>query len=302
MSSLLNKAKEAISGSNSTNQKEPTGTPEGGHGPHGRVGNTVDPRVDSDRDGREAPGHSGVPTTGHTTGHTGAAGVPTPGHTAGHTTAHPSGHTTAHTAGTEGPHGSNMMNKADPRIDSDRSGTHMGNTHGDFGGSGREGAAGPHNSRAANAADPRVDSDRDASRTVGNAYGSSGTAGTHGTPGHHSGATHGGAMGTSTLPGSTGSHGTTGTSGVPGSHSHGTTGSSGIPGSTGSHGTHAHDTTTAGSHVPGSNTHGAVGSGPGPAPKTAGPHKSDMMNKMDPRVDSNMDGSKTVGGNKTYAA
>ncbi|KAI1344874.1 hypothetical protein F5Y15DRAFT_363943 [Xylariaceae sp. FL0016] len=47
-------------------------------------------------------------------------------------------------------------------------------------------------------------------------------------------------------------------------------------------------------------THGAVGSGPGPAPHTAGPHKSDMMNKMDPRVDSNLDGSKTVGGNKTY--
>lgn len=39
----------------------------------------------------------------------------------------------------------------------------------------------------------------------------------------------------------------------------------------------------------------------GPAPNTAGPHKSDMMNKLDPRVDSNLDGSKTVGGNKTFA-
>lgn len=39
----------------------------------------------------------------------------------------------------------------------------------------------------------------------------------------------------------------------------------------------------------------------GPAPKTAGPHKSDMLNKLDPRVDSNLDGSKTVGGNKTFA-
>jgi hypothetical protein len=26
-----------------------------------------------------------------------------------------------------------------------------------------------------------------------------------------------------------------------------------------------------------------------------------MMNKIDPRVDSNLDGSKTVGGNKTFA-
>jgi hypothetical protein len=27
-----------------------------------------------------------------------------------------------------------------------------------------------------------------------------------------------------------------------------------------------------------------------------------MLNKMDPRVDSNLDGSKTVGGDKTHAA
>src|SRR5690606_3141789 len=41
---------------------------------------------------------------------------------------------------------------------------------------------------------------------------------------------------------------------------------------------------------------------PGPAPNTAGPHKSDILNKLDPRVDSNLDGSKTIGGNKTHAA
>ena len=39
-----------------------------------------------------------------------------------------------------------------------------------------------------------------------------------------------------------------------------------------------------------------------PLRSSAGPHKSDMMNKVDPRVDSNLDGSKTVGGNKTYQA
>ncbi|POS68574.1 hypothetical protein DHEL01_v213032 [Diaporthe helianthi] len=43
-----------------------------------------------------------------------------------------------------------------------------------------------------------------------------------------------------------------------------------------------------------------IGSGPGPAANTAGPHKSDMLNKVDPRVDSDLNGSKTVGGNKTY--
>jgi hypothetical protein len=36
----------------------------------------------------------------------------------------------------------------------------------------------------------------------------------------------------------------------------------------------------------------------GPAPNTAGPHKSDLLNKLDPRVDSDLDGSKTIGGKK----
>ena len=50
---------------------------------------------------------------------------------------------------------------------------------------------------------------------------------------------------------------------------------------------------------------GAMGSGAmgstGPGQNTAGPHKSDMMNKADPRVDSDLDNSKTVGGDKTFA-
>lgn len=39
--------------------------------------------------------------------------------------------------------------------------------------------------------------------------------------------------------------------------------------------------------------------GTGKAGQTAGPHNSNLMNKLDPRVDSDMDGSKTYGGNKT---
>jgi hypothetical protein len=53
--------------------------------------------------------------------------------------------------------------------------------------------------------------------------------------------------------------------------------------------------------------YGSTGSGfgsdrqaTGPAANTAGPHKSDMLNKADPRVDSDLDNSKTFGGNKTY--
>merc|ERR1711964_926861 len=148
-----------------------------------------------------------------------------------------------------GPHGSNAMNAADPRVDSDRdnirsgagvghTGTtgagygagHTGTTGAGYGSSttGTTGAgygndprstnAGPHSSNLMNSADPRVDSDRDGSRNMGAAsnsdYGSS-TDGTHGTTG-----THGGI-------GSTGTHGT-----------HGGVGSTGV-GSTGvGHSTH----------------------------------------------------------------
>jgi hypothetical protein len=224
-------------------------------------------------------------------------------------------HTTgAHTTGTgystnDGPHSSNMANKADPRVDSDRDhsrnagvnphGTattetygHSGTTHGGLTGStgasgmgthsavgntghtgtstlgshGTSTNAGPHSSNLANKVDPRVDSDLDRSRNAGvNPHGTSSTE-TYG----HSGATHG--------TGLTGSHGT-----------HGTTGT----GLTGSHGTHG----TTGTHTGTGLGHTA----PGPAPNTAGPHKSDALNKVDPRVDSDLDGSKTVGGNQTYS-
>jgi len=50
---------------------------------------------------------------------------------------------------------------------------------------------------------------------------------------------------------------------------------------------------------------GAYGShatpGSGTAQNTAGPHNSDTLNKIDPRVDADRDGSNTIGGNKTYA-
>ncbi|KAK1975742.1 hypothetical protein LZ30DRAFT_604962, partial [Colletotrichum cereale] len=113
--------------------------------------------------------------------------------------------------------------------------------------------------------------------------------------------------------GLTGSHGTTG-SGLTGSH--GTTGSglTGSHGTTGTHNTHGNSSLTGNPNTGAtggvSNTHNAAGHvgsavagthGTGPAPNTAGPHKSDALNKVDPRVDSDLDGSKTVGGNKTYA-
>ncbi|KAF2965344.1 hypothetical protein GQX73_g8226 [Xylaria multiplex] len=272
MSGIVNKVKDAVSGHH---HDKTSSAPEGTYGTHNsRVANAADPRIDSDRDHRAAPGSTVGGTHGYTTGDnyshggaggygtsttattgeygssTGAYGTPgTTGTTGGYGSSGLTGTTGEYgssgagaygSGGREGPHSSNLANKMDPRIDSDRSGAHMGNTAGDQYGSGREGVHGPHNSRIANAVDPRVDSDRDASRTVGNQYGSSGTYGT-----------------------------------------------------TGAHGTHGQ-------------THGAQQVGgtfaPGPAANTAGPHKSDIMNKADPRVDSDLDGSRTYGGNKTYGA
>jgi hypothetical protein len=107
---------------------------------------------------------------------------------------------------------------------------------------------GPHSSRAANTLDPRVDSDLD----------NRGATGTHGMTGSH---------------GVTGSYGSTGT--------HGTN----LGSATGTH-TGAHTGAHTGTHM---GSHGTTTSvGTGPAPNTAGPHKSDMLNKMDPRVDSDM--------------
>ncbi|KAK1706921.1 uncharacterized protein BDZ83DRAFT_189392 [Colletotrichum acutatum] len=171
--------------------------PDGVHGPHaGRVANKADPRVDSDRDHRDAPtsgltGNTYGTTHGTTTGHTGGL---TGSNTAGY-----SNTTTGYNDpdGVHGPHGGRAANKLDPRVDSDRdhrgapttgltgsntydntTGTgHAGglhnNPHGTTGSVGGvagntttgyndpDGVHGPHSGRAANKLDPRVDSDRD---------------------------------------------------------------------------------------------------------------------------------------------
>lgn len=85
---------------------------------------------------------------------------------------------------TAGPHSSNLANKADPRVDSDLSGSRYDPKSASGSGpglsSGHTGAytgttAGPHSSNLANKADPRVDSDRDGSALGGNTGYGSGT-------------------------------------------------------------------------------------------------------------------------------
>jgi hypothetical protein len=253
-------------GSSNTHRSDPTGP----HSSH--MANQLDPRVDSDRYGSagntaSAGGHGagqyGSSTTGSHTTHGTAGGLG-------------QSHATSH-GDPSGPHSSSLMNKLDPTVDTKSYGTAnpstghyaSGNTHtggltGSSHNTGYSDPTGPHNSHLANQADPRVDSDR------------------YGAAGNTSGAGGYGA----------GQYGTTGSSGLTGSHGTHTTGS----GLTGSHGTHTTSSGLTGTHGTHSNT--TVGSGN--SNTTAGPHNSDMLNKLDPRVDSDLNGSKTYGGNQTY--
>ena len=254
-----------------------TGNTSSNRGPHdSNLANKADPRVDSDRDHRAAPGSttgtSGLGSSntayGSTTGTTGTSGLG---------------------SSNRGPHDSNLANKADPRVDSDRD--HRAGGIGSTSGAGGIG-----------------------STTGAGEYGSSHTtgAGEFGSAGRttRSGAEYGSS---NTAYGST--TGTTGTSGL---------GSSGVGNTSTNRGPHDsnlankadprvdsdrdHRAAPGSTGVTGNNygTTGTTGSSgltgnPGPAPNTAGPHKSDMLNKVDPRVDSDRDGSKTVGQDQTYA-
>ena len=330
MSSTINKIKDTITPGHNTTTHNTTHTTsthtgttgthaEGAHGPHSsRAANAADPRIDSDRDG----GHLGQDTH-HSTGtgvghssHTTGTGVGHSSHTG--TGVGATGHSSTTTAG---PHSSNLLNKADPRVDSDRSGSsHMGggtglgnsshtqHTTGTSGlgnpgtynaghttTTGHTTTAGPYSSNMANKADPRVDSDR---------------SNVHGTT-HSSGLTGSNNHSTTHSSGLTGTH----AGNHSGNHHTGTTG--GISSSTNAG---PHDSNMAnkvdprvdsdldskgnrhGAHKGGlmgaSGSHATPGSGT--AQNTAGPHNSDLLNKLDPRVDSDLSGGKTIGGNKTY--
>ncbi|RVX73183.1 hypothetical protein B0A52_02310 [Exophiala mesophila] len=266
-----------VGGTSSAQYDNPRSANEGPHSSN--LANKLDPRVDSDRDGRNDPtsrtGGYGQTQTG-TTGATGAGygGAGTTGTTgagygsSGTTGTTGAGYGGAGTTGTTGgstnagPHSSNLANKLDPRVDSDRDGrndptsrtggygqtqgssglgssgvtsghnaatTGVGGTSGGYGNDPRSTNAGPHSSNLGNQVDPRVDSDRDG---------------------------RAGGLGSSTGAGYGSSHtGTTGTTG----------GASGIGGTSG-------------------------GYGNDPRSTNAGPHSSNMGNKADPRIDSDRDG------------
>ncbi|TVY14558.1 hypothetical protein LARI1_G008403 [Lachnellula arida] len=251
-----------------------TGVPEGTAGPHGsRVANAADPRIDSDLDSTR---HTGTGYTGTGTG----AGV---GHTGvGHTgTTHTTHTTGAHTgtgigssnhgSTTVGPHSSDTANKLDPRVDSDLSKTH--NTTGTHTTHGTTGLTGSHNTAG--------------THTTHGTTGHTGLDGTHAgnTSGTHTGTTGGISHSTnagphnSNLANQADPRVDSDLDGKGNRHGAATGASAGVFGASGSHAT----------------------AGSGTAQNTAGPHNSDTLNKVDPRVDSDRDGSKTFGGNKTHA-
>jgi len=188
-----------------------------------------------------------------------------------------------YSSGNTGPHSTNVANKLDPRVDSDRDGSRTvgtgntygsttgntygsttGDTYGSHTGMGTGASHGPHDSGLANRVDPRIDSSTGTTNT-GYTMGGTGAGFSHSsTAGPHSSnvANKMDPRVDSDMDGSR-TYGNTGTYGS-------NTGSTGMMGSTGTHNT------------------------------TAGPHKSDMANKLDPRVDSDLDGSRTVGGGQSY--
>jgi hypothetical protein len=232
-----------------------------------------------------------------------------------------------------------VANKADPRIDSDRDGRagELGssNTHATGLGSSNT-TAGPHSSNIANKIDPRVDSDLDGSnRHIGTgAAGTYGSSTTHST-GLGSSTTHSTGLGSS----NTGAYGSNTTAphdsnllnkvdprvdsaAYSGTHAGNNTGThtGTIGGISSSTNAGPHQSNIANKADPrvdsdldgrgnrhGANTGGILGAsgshataGSGTAQNTAGPHNSDLLNKIDPRVDSDRDGSKTYGGNATH--
>jgi len=144
----------------------------------------------------------------------------------------------------------------------------------------------PHNSNLLNKVDPRVDA------TTTGAY-----------DGTHAGNTTGTHTGTHTGTGAFSGTGTTGglshsTNAGPHNSNLANKADPRVDSDLDGRG-NRHGATTGGGILGASGSHATAGSGT--AQNTAGPHNSDMMNKLDPRVDSDRDGSKTYMGNQTHA-
>lgn len=330
MSNLINKVKDTLS----SNKDKHNDHRSDNYGPHSsNVANTADPRVDSNPGGVHhnqtygsgpagTTGTYGTPGGGYGDNTVGGGQYGAPGGGYGSTT-------------TAGPHSSNLANKADPRVDSDLDGGRTvghgqqggygsttaggygsnqayGTTGGQPGAYGTQGStnAGPHNSNLANKLDPRVDSDRDSKSLAPDMMNRQLTFADRNDPtsrvGGYGGQENYGVAGSNPAPSSGGNYGNTGyaephqTHGHPGHQGHQGVGVGAGPG---------YDNRATGQTGYSEPGYGATGAGQygssatpgsGNTSGTAGPHNSNLMNKLDPRVDSDLDGSKTYGGNQTH--
>lgn len=215
---------------------------------------------------------------------------------------------------TAGHHKHDLLNKLDPRVDSTRDRQPMPAAGANI----PEGTYGPHRSRAANALDPRVDSDLDSGRAGAGAGAGGGlSGGAAPAPGMMSAAASGapparsgGSIGGSHVPEAEGTYGPHPSrlanaldprvdsdmdrhrrqGAAAGAQHHEQPGLGGGMDATnmlaGTGGAPAAVAVPAGGGS--STTSAGMGGAQGgvSAPHTAGPHKSDLLNKLDPRVDS----------------
>jgi len=301
MSNIIHKVKDALTPDHHHKHSSThhDSTQSSNHGPHdSNIANNVDPRVDSDRSNMGTYGTHSTATGPTTTGlgsHTTSTGVGSTGLATGTgANAHESTRSSNH-----GPHDSNVANKLDPRVDSDR------------------------DNRAAHGSHPT-------STGLGSGTNTTGTAGTTGMvttgSGAHTGLTgHHGTMGDLSSHAPTHSTATGPVSSTAAPHDSnlanradprvdsdlsnenigrfdkdvhkGSIGGAGVIPISGNAGPTSTKTFEEAQHT------GAAGAGSSynttgsglEHKKTAGPHKSDMGNKLDPRVDSDLDASNTLG-------
>ncbi|KAF8538588.1 hypothetical protein BDD12DRAFT_917647 [Trichophaea hybrida] len=241
-------------------------------GPHqSNITNKLEPRADSDLDGSRNARARRADNIGSTTvgpHSTNAANKPTlvqtsSTHASTLTTAtaeppYGSSHTHGSTATNTGPHQTDAVNKLDPCIDCDRD--HHGTASTSTGGAYGSTYAAPQSSNVTNKVNPRIDSDRDHRDTTTTSSGLGGTSNPH----------------TSSLankadPRVDTDRRTSTTGAFGSSHSHDPTGlgTHSATGETGHTTAHAHGGTTLNS--------GTI---------TSGLHRSDVANKVDPKVDS----------------
>lgn len=274
-------------------------------GPHSsNIANKADPRVDSDLDGSRNAGtaqygpggahnhnhgnNSSLPGTNTGVQHSGLSGE-------SHSTHNPAVTGTSGSV-TTGPHSSNLANKLDPRVKQDQYAAGAHQTHGS---SGLTGSTQTHGTSGLTGSNHGTTGLTDSSH--GTTGGTGLTGGYGASTGGHGYSTNDGPHNSNALNAMDprvdsdrdGSRNMGGTQYGAGAHNDYNTTAGGLSGSHNTHGTAGGLTGATGSHGTHSGHAGGIGSGP--APNTSGPHKSDMLNKVDPRIDSDRDGSKTVG-------